>query len=223
MILNMQDAARLLNLSEKKLMKYIKNGDLTASCVDDCYSFNKTELIEWAIRHGIKVSEKKSKKPPSVGADNDVSLGPMLRRGGIHRDIPSKDHDCILWAMIKRLPFPEKVDKNSVFELIRLHESMGITSIGSGIAIPNVGSPIVSGGILTSVSIFFLEEPIALPSPDNIPVEVIFLILSPSARVHLEVLSRLSQDLNKREFIAMLRLGASDEEIFGHLSATETG
>ncbi|MDB5699167.1 MAG: lactose transporter subunit [Alphaproteobacteria bacterium] len=100
-------------------------------------------------------------------------------------------------------------------------ERLGSTGFGGGIAIPHGkidGLPGVFG--------FFarLNAPIDFHAIDNLPVDLIFLLLSPpdAGADHLKALARVSRSLRDRAAIAKLRGARSKDAIFALLVGTET-
>jgi PTS system nitrogen regulatory IIA component len=100
-------------------------------------------------------------------------------------------------------------------------ERLGSTGFGGGVAIPHgkiEGLPGVTG--------FFarLNTPIDFNAIDNLPVDLVFLLLSPpdSGADHLKALARVSRALRDRSTIAKLRGARSKDAIFALLVGTET-
>ena len=48
MQLTVRDVARLLNVSEKTIYRWIKEASIPAYRVNEQYRFNRAELLEWA-------------------------------------------------------------------------------------------------------------------------------------------------------------------------------
>ncbi len=56
MELSVRDSARLLNVSEKTIYRWVKQGKLPAYRVNEQYRFNRAELLEWATSERVNVS-----------------------------------------------------------------------------------------------------------------------------------------------------------------------
>ena len=99
-------------------------------------------------------------------------------------------------------------------------ERLGSTGFGGGVAIPH-GK--LEG--LTSMFGYFarLTTPIDFQSVDNLPVDLVFLLLSPAdaGADHLKALARVSRVLRDRPTVAKLRGARSRDAIFALLSGTE--
>lgn len=100
-------------------------------------------------------------------------------------------------------------------------EAIGSTAMGEGIGILHVRRPILVGGSKASISLYLLECPIDFDALDGRPVFAIFLILSPTARIHLQLLSGLSLALHDSELKAALARCAPSAEITAHFQRAE--
>lgn len=100
-------------------------------------------------------------------------------------------------------------------------ERLGSTGFGSGVAIPHgkiEGLPRVFGYFAR------LSSPIEFQSVDSLPVDLIFLLLSPPevGAEHLKALARVSRTLRDRQMLAKLRGARSRDAMFALLSSVET-
>ncbi|MCC7518817.1 MAG: PTS sugar transporter subunit IIA [Verrucomicrobiae bacterium] len=219
MQLSATDAARALDVPEKTLYRWLKQGLLPAHAVHDQYRFNRDELLEWATARGIVVSER-------LMADDDTSWGRLslaaaIELGGVHRDVEGADRDAVLRAVVARMPFPEEVDRDALLQVLLARESMGSTGIGNGIAIPHVRSPIVLHVPRAMVALCFLREAIAFGAVDGKPVHTVFAIVSPSVKGHLHLLSLLARGLQHPGFAAALARQAAADEILAQCRLVE--
>jgi PTS system nitrogen regulatory IIA component len=73
-----------------------------------------------------------------------------------------------------------------------------------------------------AVSLCFLEKPVDFGAFDGQPVYAIFLLISPTARVHLHLLSRLSFALHDAQLKAALVHRAPREEIIADFERVES-
>lgn len=211
MQVDVKTAAKLLNVSEKSIYRWISQGKMPVYKVGEQYRFNRAELLEWATRERINVSA-------SLLCDNEdqqvPSLEQALRAGGVHYRVEGRDKPAVLQSVVNLLPLPEEVDLDFLFQVLLARESMGSTGIGKGIAIPHVRNPIVLHIPRPIVALSFLETEIDFQAIDNLPVHTLFTIVSPTTKAHLSLLSRLMFALNTPEFRMLIENNASREEIF---------
>lgn len=100
-------------------------------------------------------------------------------------------------------------------------ERLGSTGFGGGVAIPHgkiEGLPHVFGYFAR------LSSPIDFQSVVTLPVDLVFLLLSPpdAGADHLKALARVSRVLRDRDTLAKLRGARSRDAFYALLSGTET-
>lgn len=100
-------------------------------------------------------------------------------------------------------------------------EKLGSTGFGGGAAIPHAK---IAG--LERVFGFFvrLAKPLDYHAVDGMPVDLVFLLLSPpdAGADHLKALASVSRMLRDRQTLAKLRGARSKDAIFALLSGVET-
>lgn len=105
------------------------------------------------------------------------------------------------------------LSRRSIFEAFFARERLGSTGLGNGIAIPHGRL----SGLKETVGAFVrLKKPILFESPDNLPVDLLFLLLvsTDSTQEHLQVLAALAQVLSHGDFRKKLRSAPSPDAIF---------
>ena len=95
------------------------------------------------------------------------------------------------------------------------------TAVGKGIAIPHPRNPIITDLKSASVSICCLEKPVEFGSLDNQPVHTLFILLTASPKMHLEVLSKVSYLCQDDAFLDLLKAHANKEIILDYVSKRE--
>jgi len=104
---------------------------------------------------------------------------------------------------------------------LNAREKIGSTGFGAGTAIPH-GK--IEG--LTQVFGYFarLEQPVDFQAIDGMPVDLVFLLLSPpdAGAEHLKALAMVSRLLRHRPTLAKLRGARSKDALFALLAGAET-
>ncbi len=222
MLMKSSEVAALLHQDESTVMKWIKRDKLPATLVRGTYQINRVDLLEWATEHGIKV-------PPELfeAAQADVELPTLsqaLEAGGVHCGVVGDDKLSVLRNMVNLLPLPPQMDPEFLLQVLLAREALGTTAIGDGIAIPHVRNPILlQNKPLPAVTLCFLEKPIDFGALDGLPVRILFLITSPTVKVHLHLLSRLAYALHDKEFRASLNLACDPAAIMEAARRCERG
>jgi len=220
MQLTVREAARLLNLSEKTIYRWVQQGKLPASKVNDQYRFHRAELLEWATAHQISVSPEIFRQPEPEAAPS-VGLANALRVGGIHGRVPGSDRVTALESVVRLLPLPEEVDRPFLLQLLLARESLGSTGMGGGIAVPHVRNPIVMHVAEPIITLCFLDKPIDFGAVDGQPVHTLFTIVSPTIRAHLSLLARLAFALRQPAFAEAIAKKRSPDTILREAAAVD--
>lgn len=108
-----------------------------------------------------------------------------------------------------------------VTERLLERERLGSTGFGGGVAIPHGKIP----GLQNVIGVFArLSSPIDFAAIDDMPVDLVFLLLSPpdAGVEHLKALARVSRRLRDRTFVAKLRGAGSPDALYA-LLANEDG
>jgi nitrogen PTS system EIIA component len=212
MKLTVKEAAKLFNVSEKTIYRWVEQKGLPAYRINKQFRFNQTELIEWAAAGRTNIS-------PDLLREPDSGSGPLpdpvqaLASGGIYYRVGGNDRDSVLRSVVELLRLPDHVDREFLFQVLLARESLGSTGIGDGIAIPHARNPIVLNVERPTITLCFLENPVDFDALDGLPVTILFTLVNPTVRAHLHLLSRLAFMLNNKEFRDELRRQGSRDEI----------
>jgi PTS system nitrogen regulatory IIA component len=220
MKLMVRDAAQLLMVTEKTIYRWIKQGVIPAYQINDQYRFNRAELLEWATSRKINVSPEIFAEPEG-GETPPPSLSEALREGGVHYRVGGADKTAVLHGAVDMMKLPDEVDREFLYQVLLAREALGSTGIGEGIAIPHVRNPIVLHISRPTVMLCFLEHPVDFGALDGHPVSALFIMISPTVRAHLYLLSRLGFALRDPAFKNAVLHQASREEILETLKRVE--
>ena len=221
MKLTVEDVSRLFNVSEKTVYRWIKSSELPAYRVNNQYRFNRVDLLEWAAAHRVNVSPALLGSAPEPAGAKLPSLAEALAAGGIHYRVGGHDKESALREIVDLLRLPERIERESLFQILLAREEMGSTGIGDGIAIPHARNPIVMNITQPSVTLCFLESAVDFGALDGVPVQVLFTLITPTIRTHLHLLSRLGFALRAKGFRSAIITHASRETILAEARQAE--
>ena len=113
------------------------------------------------------------------------------------------------------------LDGKDILAALNDREKVGSTGFGGGIAIPHGRLPGLPGIVGHFVR---LAAPLQYQSVDRLPVDLVFMLLSPrdAGADHLKVLARVSRALRDKEVLAKLRGARSSDAIYALLTGAET-
>jgi PTS system nitrogen regulatory IIA component len=114
-----------------------------------------------------------------------------------------------------------KLPAKEIAACLSERERLGSTGFGGGVAVPHgkiEGLPAIVGYFAR------LNAPIEFASIDNLPVDIVFMLLSPpdAGADHLKALARVSRTLRDAGTVAKLRGARSKDAIFALLAGVET-
>jgi PTS system nitrogen regulatory IIA component len=112
------------------------------------------------------------------------------------------------------------LDGGQVAQQLAEREKLGSTGFGGGIAIPHAK---IDGLRHVSAAFVRLEKPLDFAAVDELPVDLVFMLLSPigAGAEHLKALARVSRRLRDRGFAAKLRGAGSAAAVYALLTALE--
>jgi PTS system nitrogen regulatory IIA component len=214
MKLSVKDAAKMLDVTERDVYRWIRDQKIPVHQVNDQYRFHRAELLEWANARGMRVSSQHFRD------DATPSMSEALELGGVHYDVPCTDRDSALRAVVGCVPIDDE-DREFLDDFLLARESLGSTGVGDGIAIPHVRTPIVLSVSEPSITLCFLARPVDFRSIDGRPVETVFMLVSRTIPSHLYLLSRISAALHDEGFKQAVLRRSPKEEILDQARRVE--
>jgi PTS system nitrogen regulatory IIA component len=141
------------------------------------------------------------------------SLADILAPGAVAAGMAVPNKKLLFQQMAASAARLVDVDPRIVADRLSDRERLGSTGFGGGVAIPHAKID----GLPGVVGLFArLATPIDFAAVDDMPVDIVFLLLSPTdAGVeHLKALARVSRRLRDRVFVAKLRGAGSEDALF---------
>jgi PTS system nitrogen regulatory IIA component len=220
MQLTVRDASELLKLPEKTLYRLIKRNEIPFYRLNKSCFFNRAELLEWAISRKVEISPRFFSSPESE-KNNLPFLADALENGGIQRLVACLTKTDVLRSVVALIPGISPSDGELIFNGLMARETLGSTAIGNGIAIPHVRNPIILNIKGPAVILCFLDHPIDFGALDGKKVSTIFTMISPTARIHLHLLARLSYVLQNKDVLKVLSVDCEGEKILSRIRTAE--
>lgn len=211
MQLKVRDVAKLLSVSDKTVYRWIKDGVIPAYRVHDQYRVNRVELLEWVTACKIPISDEVFNEPSAI--EESFGLAPAIEAGGVFYRVEGTDKPSVLRCVVDSMRLPEGVDKEFLHRVLLARENACSTAIGDGIALPHPRNPVVLHVTEPSITVCFLEHPVEFGAMDGKPVRVLFTLISPTVRAHLQLLSRLAFAFQDAGFNAAITEPATREVI----------
>ncbi len=194
------------------MQRWLRQGLLNSALLSG-RGIERDALLRWAREHGI-TPEVHTTRLPKPAAD---LLADAIERGAVQ--VSSEGHDAVsaIELALQGLEGLDEEQRKTLLRDVLERERMATTALGHGVAMPHPRRPPADIIQEATISLLFLEKPVDWAAQDGEPVFAVFLILSPNATVHLQVLGRIAFMLRNPGFRVMLERFRSQQELVDYL------
>jgi len=151
----------------------------------------------------------------------NARLAELIERGGLYPNLRGNNPEEVLEAFIGALPPIPSVQADKLLTAVLEREALMPTGIGGGIAFPHPRNPLAGSEDEQFVALAFLETSVNWNSLDGEKVDTLLLIVSSSAKQHLQTLSEMTFFCRQKDFCRLLKDRAPLEELLGFITETE--
>ena len=224
MKLSMEMVAGALDLPVSTLERWIRQGRIPVQRSGADVVFSPVALEKWANTHNLSFvlnddqPETISTTPVPAPPDSLVSA---MKRGNVYYRLTANDPDGALRSAVDHITFLSSDSRQELFEKLIARERLASTGIGNGIAIPHPREPLSKPPEEPVITTFFLEKPIKYNAIDDHLVFVLFLLINPTVKMHLHMLSRLSYCIRDRSFVDFLTTHPEAAALYSRIAAFE--
>ncbi len=225
MKLEIADVAQCLNLPVNTVERWIRQGRIPVRKTGTLCIFKKAVLEKWATGHDIafKLPNRDMDDTTDDSSTNDTdeqSLVSALKRGGVHT-LSGTETEVVFKAATKTFATFSENEQEDLYNKLIEREKLTSTGIGSGVAIPHPRTPMTIKDGLPIIATFFLDEGIQFNAIDDKPVNILFLIVCPSIKVHLHLLSMISFCVRDTTFVDFLNTCPDPDSFFDKVNQLE--
>lgn len=222
MYLNLIQIAESFGVSESVVAGWIRDEGLPHTEDRGRLIFDRAQVAEWAAARGL-AAQAGFLAPASSVFTTGCRLEPLLRTGGIWRDVPASEVVGVFDRIVSALPAATPAVRQLLAQRLRARDGVTWAPIGSGIALPHPATRITLGRDSGTMALLLLREalPLEQGTPDGAPITRLFFFIAPSPRAHLDLLGRLSRLLARGPLRELLAKGATDEEVFAAVAAAD--
>ncbi len=212
MKLTIHEIAQSLYLPLGTVRRWIRQGRIPIHKSGNGFVFNEAILSKWAAAHNLTFTPPQ--KDVEKHQDSElVSLSSAVHRGGVFYDIKGEDVASTLKAAVEKINVLTNHSKEKVYQRLLEREYLTSTGIGKGVAIPHPHKPLQAADYRPFITTCFLEKPTEFAALDGKPVFVLFILLCPSVKSHLHLLSRLAFCIRDNSFVDFLKTYPSMDRI----------
>lgn len=137
----------------------------------------------------------------------------LLKRQDVLADVDAGSKKRLFELAGELFQATDGADAAEVFDSLFSREKLGSTALGYGIAIPHGR---IKGLKDTACAFMRLKQPIDFDAPDNLPVDLLFILLAPEAAtdLHLQILGELAQMFSEKEMRERLRAAPDADALY---------
>jgi len=215
MYLNLIQIAESFGVSEKVVEDWIRREGLPHTPDRGRLLFDRAQVANWAAARGL-AAQAGFLAPEAPAFATGFGLAPLLRAGGIWRDVAAADVTEVLVKVVAALPGATPPVRQLLAQRLRAKGGVTTAPVGGGFALPHPSARVALGRDSGTVALILLRDALTLtePSPDAVPVTRLIFFIAPSPRAHLDLLGRLSRGLVRGPLRDLIVRAAPDEEIF---------
>jgi PTS system nitrogen regulatory IIA component len=221
MKLNIEQIASALDLPQGKIERWIRQGHIPLVRRGNICTFDRQALVQWADQHNLSFNPDGEKRQERVVSE-DTRLTTALGNGGVLYDLKGTHTEEVFQAVVDRLTIIPTSEKPRLVQKLIEREALTSTGIGNGIAIPHPREPESLELSNPALAACFLSTPIDFQALDGRPVSILFILLSPTIRTHLQLLSRMSFCLRQEAFVTFLHQPPNATALISRLGKMET-
>lgn len=226
---SVEEAARILHIPEKKVVKDAEAGRLTGIKIQGKWCFSKADLVLWfeanmASGDSDEHLDDMENFAESVPQDEneEPTVSELLERGGIIIPFGAKTKESVLRDITQFGADQGKIwDPAGMADALRKREEMMPTAMDNGVALLHPRRPMTN-----IIDESFLILGVALR---GVPfgggfgnlTDIFFLIGAKDDKTHLRTLARLGKILSQSDFLPALRELETTQEIMDLVKSAE--
>jgi PTS system nitrogen regulatory IIA component len=220
MKLPMKNMAGALHLPVSTIERWIRQGRIPIQRVGADVVFSQSAVEKWAATHNLSFSldGNPAHDHPPAALDTLVSA---MKKGKVCHRIRGANAAATLKSAVDCIDYLSKDVRDELHEKLLEREQLASTGIGNGIAIPHPRDPLSKPPETPAITTCFLETGVPFNAIDDQPVFVFFLLISPTVKQHLHLLSRLSYCIRDRSFVSFLHTHPDAAEIHSRVAEFE--
>ena len=222
MYLNLIQIAESFGVSETVVEGWIRDEGLPYTPDRGRLLFDRAQVTEWAAERGL-AARAGFLAPEKSALTPHLRVGPLLRTGGIWREVPAAEVPNVFERIVTALPGATPPVRQLLGQRVRAKGGVTMAPVGGGFALPHPSARITLGRDSGTVALLLLRDALSLDEPpaDSVPVRRLFFFIAPSPRAHLDLLARLSRSLVRGPLRELVEKGVQDKEIFQAMDAID--
>lgn len=158
-------------------------------------------------------------QPKTLEMEKSMDLTGMIEVRNIVLDLPAASKADLLRNLSGLAAERTGIEASVILEVLINRERLGSTGIGNGVAIPHANVP----SLRTPFRLLArLQRPIGFQAIDDLPVDLVFLALSPMQQgsSHLNLLAGIARNARSERWLAAVRQASSPAAVHALFAGT---
>jgi nitrogen PTS system EIIA component len=204
--LTVRQAAGMLNVDETQIYRWVDADEIPFVMLHQQPRFHRLELLEWAIEKELRIDVDLYED------DRDQPFACALERGGWRLLARGESTLTLSMADLASALLIESADDRKLIRAVLTARDLVLFVVraADGIAIPRADSPIIVPDQPAAVTLCWCDPALTI---NAVPTHALFLIVAPTIKQHLQLLSRLSLALHERAFATTVLVAGAFEPV----------
>ncbi len=220
MKLPIEKMAGALDLPVTTIERWIRQGRIPIQRIGTDVVFSQAAVEKWAGTHNLSFSLAGNQAHVFAPESLD-SLVSAMKKGKVCHRVPGTNAAGALKSAVDCIDCLTTDIRDELYGKLLEREQLASTGIGNGIAIPHPRDPLSKPPETPVITTCFLENGVNFNAIDDQPVFVFFLLISPTVKHHLHLLSRLSYCIRDRSFVSFLNTHPDATDVYSHVATFE--
>lgn len=211
-LLTLQEVAEYLQLSDKTLLKMVKNNEIPCAKIANQWRFSKPMLDDWITAKMNVIPQNDLSRLVETQFDY-IPLSRLIDEDFVITNLKGTNSEEVIRELADKAYENELViNRDEFIKKLLEREKLTSTSIGQGIALPHLRKPCGTMVTAPKIVIGISKSGIDFSSLDGEKTTLFLLLLSDSEVVHLRILSKLTQILSMNNSIEEIKNLSSPKE-----------
>jgi len=168
MYLNLIQIAESFGVSEKVVEDWMRNEGLPHTPDRGRRLFDRAQVAHWAAARGL-AAKAGFLAPQTPAFSTGWRLEPLLRTGGIWRDVPAAGVLELFRRIVTALPGATPPIRQLLLQRLPAKQGIAYAPVGGGFAMPHLSTRVSLGRDSGTIALLLLKDPLAVnePMPDG--------------------------------------------------------
>lgn len=219
MYLNLIQIAESFGVSEQVITEWVRNEGMPHVHDRERILFERSQVMDWAASHGLGGQAGFLSEPaPSLAKSQELDI--LLRRGGIWRGVKPSDLPSVFERIVRKLPGLPAPILGMLVQRICAPGGVTMAPVGGGFALPHPSMRVSLGETSALIALIELDAPwTGNEPPDAVPITRLLFFISPTPRLHVNMLGLLARSIASGQLTRALDDGADDNALCQALAA----